>query len=383
LVETDEHHSHTRVLSRGRKAALTLVCTVAMLCLSEAAVRLRAWVRYGTAQPDSADQMFVLDSATGMSIPRPGYERHSGRVSIRINSLGFRGRDITVAKPPGTIRIATLGASTTFCAEVSNDDATWPQQLEQALQRAHPDLAIQVINAGVPGYIAADSLKNLQRRVLPLDPDLVIYYEANNDLAHDTRRLARERGLAAGSESALARTLAHYSLLFDLIRKNSRILLAGHSAVMGKLQDLPANLPDRFVADLAALHRELRAHDIPMVMSTFFMKYRRDQPPDVQSRNAAVVFFYMPWMTMDGLLRGIDLYNDAIVNYAHAHGVPVIDDRDSIPGDDRHFADWTHFADAGAAAMGQRVARFLEQEGLLRAAIANATRRSAVAGDTH
>ena len=50
-----------------------------------------------------------------------------------------------------------------------------------------------MINAGVPGYVVTESLKNLEHRVLPLEPDLVIYYEANNDMAIDTRALARSR----------------------------------------------------------------------------------------------------------------------------------------------------------------------------------------------
>lgn len=74
-------------------------------------------------------------------------------------------------------------------------------------------------------------------------------------------------------------------------------------------------------------------------------------------------------MTIDGLLNGIDLYNNAVVGYAHSHGVPVVADRDSIPGDDQHFADWAHFADQGSAAMGVRFARFLEDRGLIRGAI--------------
>jgi len=366
--------------SAARRTAFTLLATVlftmTMLVVSEAAVRLRAWVRYGSAQPDAMDQMAAIDPSTGLNLPRPGYERHSSRISIRINSLGFRGDEITVAKPKRTVRIAALGASTTFCAEVSGNDATWPHRLQQALQRDHPEVTIQVVNAGVPGYVASDSLKNLQRRVLPLDPDLVIYYEANNDLALDTRRLARVRDLDSASEGAWSRTLARYSLLFDLVRKNSRIWAAGSTGLVEKLDSLPANLPDRFIGQLDLIHAELERRQVPMLMSTFFVKYRRGQPRDVQMHNASGVFYYMPWMKLEHLLDGIDQYNDAIVKYADSHGVSVIDDRDSIPGDDEHFADWVHFADAGAAAMGERFARFIDGHELLRPAIAKAAGNS-------
>jgi lysophospholipase L1-like esterase len=367
----DRTSAGARVLRRRRKAAFMMltavVFAVLMSIISEMAVRVRAWVRYGSGQPEAMDQMAAIDPATGLNVLRPGYQRHSSRVSMRINSLGFRGADFTVAKPPRTIRIAALGASTTFCAEVSSDDAVWPHRLQEALQRSHPDVTIQVINAGVPGYLASDSLKNLQLRVLPLDPDLVIYYEANNDLAFDTRTLARAQHLIPeSSESGWSRMLARHSLLFDLVQKNLRISIAQRTNLVGKLDRLPPNLPDRFVGQLDKFHRELENRGIPMVMSTFFVKYRRNQPADVQMHNASGVFYYMPWMTLDTLLDGIDMYNDAIVEYARSHGVVVIDDRDSIPGDDRYFADWIHFADAGAAAMGERVGRFIEDHDLLR-----------------
>lgn len=349
------------------------VITMATAC--EGAVRLRAWIKYGSANSGFADEMLVVDSKTGLRVPRPGYQRHAQGVSITINTLGFRGDEIAVEKPPRTIRIAAVGASTTFCAEVSRDEATWPSQLQQRLRVAHPDIGIEVINAGVPGYGVAESHRNLIGRVLPLNPDIVIYYEANNDLAVDSRALASDRGLLSTSNESVVRFLSTYSLLFDLVYKNARILLAGRDTRSGKLDALPDDLPARYIGELDQMHRALSERGVQMVMSTFFVKYRRSQSRATQIRNASISFYYMPWMTIDGLLQGIDLYNDAVVGYAESHGVPVVADRDSIPGDDRHFADWAHFADEGAAAMGDRFARFLDERGLIRDAIERVSTR--------
>jgi lysophospholipase L1-like esterase len=364
-----------RTISRQRKIAFMALFMVVMAMACEVAVRLRARAKFGSANTDFANAMLVLDQKTGLQVPRPGYEQHGRRVSIKINSLGFRGDEITVEKPPRTIRIATVGASTTFCGEVSRDEATWPSQLQRILRAAHPDFNIQVINAGVPGYGVAESHRNLLHRVLPLNPDIVIYYEANNDLAKDSRELAKQRGLLSTSGESIARSLSTYSLLFDLVYKNARILLAGRDTISGKLDALPDDLPARYIGELDRMHQELSERGIQMVMSTFFVKYRRNQSRATQIRNASISFYYMPWMTIDDLLRGIDLYNDAVVGYAESHGVPVVADRDSIPGDDQHFADWAHFADEGAAAMGARFARFLEERGLVRDAIGRVSRR--------
>ena len=80
----------------------------------------------------------------------------------------------------------------------------------------------------------------------------------------------------------------------------------------------------------------------------------------------------MPWLTIDGLLDGMDLYNDALVAFADEHGVPVINDRSSIPGDSQHFVDWAHFSDAGAERMAQRFAGFIGERGLLMEALERA-----------
>jgi hypothetical protein len=104
---------------------------------------------------------------------------------------------------------------------------------------------------------------------------------------------------------------------------------------------------------------------IPLVVSTYFVKFRRSQPRETQIENASISFFYMPWMTIEGLLDGMDLYNNALVSYAKSHNVPVIDDRESIPGDSTYFADWAHFTDQGAALMGKRFATFIEENKLI------------------
>jgi lysophospholipase L1-like esterase len=362
----------SRRLSLRRKILFTAVLLAVGLIALEGAVRVRAWVRYGSTDAGIADAMLVRHPETGQMAPRPGYVQESSKISIRINGLGFRGDDIAPVKPPRTIRIATVGASTTFCGEVSSNQATWPNQLQVLLQQAHPGVRFEVINAGVPGYVITQSLKNLERRVLPLAPDLVIYYEANNDLAVDTRVLAEHEGLVASASPGLGDRIAHYSLLFDLAQKNARIWFA-RQATEAKLGALPRDLPARYVGQLEAMQQLLAERQIPLVVSTFFVKYRRSQPRETQIANASVAFFYMPWLTVEGLLDGIDLYNDAIVDFGRRRGVPIVEDRDSIPGDGVHFADWAHFTDQGAVLMAQRFARFIEEQGTLAPAIARAT----------
>jgi lysophospholipase L1-like esterase len=349
-----------------RKIIYATFVTIVVLMVCESALRVRAWIRYGSPSTGVRDPMLVYDRDADLYVPRPGYEVDGDRIHIKINSLGFRGDEITRVKPPRTVRVACLGASTTFCAEVSSNHVTWPHRLQEKLQAAYPGVSFQVINAAVGGYVASDSLRNLQYRVLPLQPDLVIYYEANNEIVRDTRDLAAREGLVAGSNgpSAVAR-LSKYSLMVDLAYKNLVILAGGRSASTRKLDRVPPGLPDHFIGVLDRMREELARDNIPLVLSTFLVKYRRGQERRQQIANADVAFFYMPWMSIEGMLDAMDVYNHAILRYGDTHGVPVVDDREAIPADADHFTDCMHLADKGAEAMAERFYRFLRVEGLV------------------
>src|SRR5687768_5220954 len=353
-----------RELTTGKKLVFSSVLVVALLLACEAAVRVRAWMRYGSTSASVRDPMLVYDEKADLHVPRPGWELKGDRLNIRINSLGFRGDEFTREKPANTIRIVCLGASTTFNAEVSSNHATWPHRLQEKLQAAYPNVRIEVINAAVGGYVAADSLKNLRHRVLPLDPDLVIYYEANNEIVHDTGELAVRSGLAdQPGRAPWISGLGSYSLLFDLAYKNLAIAARSRDTDSSNLDAIPPDLPNRFISVLDEMHMELARRDVPLVLSTFLVKYRRGQDRATQIANADVAFYYMPWMSIDGMLDAMDKYNEAILQYGQRRGLLVVDDREAIPPDSEHFTDCMHLGDKGAEAMAARFFRALKTSG--------------------
>ena len=312
--------------------------------------------------------MLEYDAAADLWVPKPGYKVKGANIHIKINARGFRGEDFSVPKPPGTFRIVCLGASTTFAAEASSNEAVWTHRLQEILRAAHPGRRIEVINAAVGGYVAADNLKNLQHRVLPLDPDLVIYYEANNEIVRDTQELAIRAGLIGAEgrrQPAWVSTLSKVSLMFDLAYKNLAIAARSRDTSSPRIDRIPRELPSRFIGVLDQMRATLAERHVPLVLSTFVVKYRRDQDRQTQIRNADVAFYYMPWMSIDGMLDAMDTYNQAILDYGRRSGAPVIDDRAAIPPDADHFTDCMHLADKGNEAMAQRLYRGLRALRLL------------------
>jgi hypothetical protein len=105
-----------------------------------------------------------------------------GGWGVRINSAGFRGPEYQPAKPPGTLRILTVGDSFTFGYGVA-EDSTYGRYLEALLSRPSPACPRpEVINAGVNGYNARQELAFIKRIGIRYDPDIVIVGFTPNDL---------------------------------------------------------------------------------------------------------------------------------------------------------------------------------------------------------
>ncbi len=96
------------------------------------------------------------------------------------NSYGFRGSEFQINKPEDVFRIIAIGASTTY-GVANSDTNTYPAQLEKIISE-NGILNVEVINAGVTGYNTTETFINFYLRVLNLAPDMVIFYQARNDV---------------------------------------------------------------------------------------------------------------------------------------------------------------------------------------------------------
>jgi len=96
------------------------------------------------------------------------------------NALGFRGKETTWEKPPGVFRIVTSGGSSVYGQSESCDAAVWSQRLEDHLKEKGYD--VEVINGGCSGYSLFENLINFELRLCDFHPDLLIQYEAINDM---------------------------------------------------------------------------------------------------------------------------------------------------------------------------------------------------------
>jgi len=97
----------------------------------------------------------------------------------RINAFGFRGPERPMAKPPGVLRVAVLGDSTTYGWFVAEED-TFARQLEGRLAGAVPGRTVEVLNAGVPAYSLWMIREQYAVKVAAHHPDVVVLVDGGN-----------------------------------------------------------------------------------------------------------------------------------------------------------------------------------------------------------
>lgn len=145
-----------------------------------------------------------------------------------INSLGFRGPEVTVPKPAGRFRVAVIGDSVTMGWGV-NDEETYSAQLEQRLHLRFPNRDLDVVNLGVGGYNTRQQVTLLKRYISRLQPDLVLLGFYSNDVpdALDDTGAAAPGGTRIAASNPEAGQILHMnptpSGRLDRVLRSSRL----------------------------------------------------------------------------------------------------------------------------------------------------------------
>jgi lysophospholipase L1-like esterase len=137
----------------------------------------------------TSDFFWVWDPAIGMKLIPHKQGRSVKRgifdVPVEINSVGFRDREHSLEKPPGTRRVVLLGDSFIEALQVPFDQSLTPM-LEAKLQQTAPT---ELISLSVSGTGTAREYLALREYGLRYKPDLVLMFFVGNDVSDNSRRL--------------------------------------------------------------------------------------------------------------------------------------------------------------------------------------------------
>src|SRR3990167_11163627 len=104
-------------------------------------------------------------------------------VEFKVNSLGFRGKEITTLKPADVYRILLLGDSFIEAESVAVEN-TAASLIEKEMS-SETGRKIEIVNMGVMSYAPAVYYRVIQDKGLPLNPDLVIVNVDMSDYQND------------------------------------------------------------------------------------------------------------------------------------------------------------------------------------------------------
>lgn len=172
-------------------------------------------------------------------------QRKEGFSSVTFNSYGMQNDEITLAKPPGTLRVAVFGDSYVEALQVPRPDnycSLTAQTLSKKLRRP-----VQVLNFGVANYSVAQDFLRYQDLARKFAPDIVVLVyrvgETEKVLPNSTQGLAFVRPVYFPDKDgkltysdAVIKEFAHTSeykrlKATHLLRRYSRIW-----GVLGKMQ---------------------------------------------------------------------------------------------------------------------------------------------------
>ncbi len=195
-----------------------------------------------------------------------------------INARGFRGPEFTEAKAPNVIRVITLGASSTFGFS-DRDDETYPYFLEQMLNRdTSGSKRFQVYNLGIPHLTSNEIHALFEAEALPLDPDVVTFYEGVNDSWRSPVLFKKEREMH--SSDAMRETIRKNRRLhegFRWLRDHVLVIsvadgfLKREKNVSFNARDVEAHMrgkSENYLENISAIRDECRRRGIAFIVAT-------------------------------------------------------------------------------------------------------------------
>lgn len=271
------------------------------------------------------------------------------------NSHGFRGPEITVPKPPGRIRIACIGGSTTVWG--FRDALTYPAMLQWMLRECYPGYAdrIEVVNCGIYGLNSTEE-PALIEEVAALEPDLLVHYNFINDLtAHLNGWLHSDAAWRSSLERG--KRLLRHSRLLD--RYANEYLLPSD-------ERLAEFLHRRSLGNMEASMNTATACG----MEAFFCSFAGIAPEAVSEHNRAYVEQALtrtifPDLSLEAYTRIRELYNALLQDLCATKGAGYIPVAEEVRGECDLFLDECHFNPCGTEAQAQAVFRHIKDQVLV------------------
>lgn len=379
--------------------AFTLVGLVIALVLTEFGLRAYYSIK------DKNNKYYVWPpNLRKVSKPTPGtMPGVNGVANFNVNSNGIRGNEVS---PENQYRILAIGGSTTECLFL-DQEKSWPYALQNKLNAHHRSKSkVWVGNAGKSGLSTREHLMHM-KYMLPQLPriDAVIILAGCNDLI---RRLIENKNydpnfldnyeywkhrLIRGAfsdtpyfpgkyrfRSGYYGELATVSLINNAMEiysrremiqdeagnmfVNLRNLRKGASEIVEDLPDLASGLEEykknlNVIIDMAK-HQSVRI--IFLTQPSLWKKNMTEQEKALLWYGWIESFKSKRYYSEIALMRGMQAYNNALLQVCQARGVECIDLAEMLPKNSAIFYDDVHFTDKGSLITADIIFKYLNKK---------------------
>ena len=362
---------------RGYRQALRRLGEWALLLAlfgvtAEVACRIEDRIRFGTpllSRYRSVADLFVRDEDGMHGRPNAGYQQW------KLNNLGLRGPDVSPAKPAGTIRVITVGASETF-GMLESTGREYPRQLQDslnALARAceADGTVFEVLNAGLPGMTLPTIEQHTRARLQELGPDVMVVYPSPVQYLDKLLPRAARPDSTPGSRTPPVAQALHPRFA-QRMRTQVKALLPEFVATYlrqreieeyrrrhgpdARFSGIPADRMSAFEGDLRSMVGTVRASGAVPVVVTHANALMRPGPGAAHQMVAWEKFYPLASgptiVAFDSAARGatLDVAADLMVTSVDLAGILTAGPTDAL------FTDFTHFSDEGAGRVAGSIA---------------------------
>lgn len=384
MIQAKTTNQQSASRGRWRRLAKRLALMFLALILAVGLMEAALWV---IAPVPFDEWMVYVPDGRIRARAEPNQVVHTAEGAVvRINSLGFRGPEYSWTPPPGTLRIAVFGGSSTFCWQNSSEETTWPARLQHYLGEALR-MPVEVINLGLPGFDATQSKSNYMFLGRALHPDVVIEYDGWNDMkyfrmlerAPDTftrwvpnkpwwQKLARSTQIGRRARNAMWNmTKRKLEVRFSSLEKEG---VASNQPVKPQAFEWARKNYEDFVllakTDGVVPVLVTQAHLIDPANRGRKGGYDEALAEAADMFDMSFPVLYQSALEMNRIVR------DAAIK----GGAVFVDGYAGVPHDFDHFEDGVHFNDKGSDAFGRLIAQALLIDPQFQAAVQRVRQRA-------
>jgi hypothetical protein len=341
---------------------------------AEITCRIEDWIRFRTPvfSPITSQADLLVRNEDGVH----------GRPNARfqkwvMNALGTRGPDVSLEKPPRTVRVVVVGASEAFGLSES-PGKEFPRQLEDTLNRwlasracgAPPPPRFEVLNAALPGMSLPTIEQDVRNRVRRFGADFIVLYPTPAQYLNDNPPRAARPDSSASQPELSARQALRPRIL-KRVRDQVKAILPEFVKTWMRRREteayvrskppewrftaVPSDRLAQYGADLRTLIGTIRSTGAEPIVATHANAFMQ---PGFNNRHLLLAWerFYprAPGpviIAFDSAARRVTL--DAALDSA----APVVDIAGRVSASSESlFSDFSHFTDHGAAMIAEALA---------------------------